>query len=313
MNLGEITLVLGLDAAHLEELRWTWPTWMRFKPELREMPALVFYDPAQIVPERVSFIHQHPNVRWVPWEMPAAGNQREKMITGFVQVPAREVQTPWYLKLDTDAVATGPGPWIKEEWFLPSGRGRTATMVSAKWTYSKPHDVIQRLDEWAKGLRRLRPIRIESHRLAGAQPSAASANHFVDFLLPDGVDAGGGRLAWDGRAAAASFARHFPFLLRQTDAAANRARADERVSVAAHPAVEDSGAGPQPRDGTSGARRSYRYRGSARAVTRGVISYNCGTGAAVRLLVSLASLRKFYAGPVTILSDGEEYRRTMRR
>lgn len=156
MNLGEITLVLGLDAAHLEELRWTWPTWMRFKPELREMPALVFYDPAQIVPERVSFIREHPNVRWVPWEMPGARDQREKMLTGFVQVPAREVLTPWYLKLDTDAVATGPGPWIKEEWFLPGRRGRVATMVSSKWTYSKPHDVILRLDEWAKGVRQLR-------------------------------------------------------------------------------------------------------------------------------------------------------------
>ena len=156
MKPGDITLVLGLDAAHLEELRWTWPTWMRFKPELREMPALVFYDPAQIVPERVTFIREHPNVRWVPWEMSAAGNQREKMITGFVLVPAREVQTPWYLKLDTDAVATGPGPWLKDEWFLPDRRGRLATMISSKWTYSKPHDVILRLDEWAKGVRRLR-------------------------------------------------------------------------------------------------------------------------------------------------------------
>lgn len=41
-------------------------------------------------------------------------------------------------------------------------------------------------------------------------------------------------------------------------------------------------------------------------MTRGVVYYNRGTGAAVRLLVSLASLREHYAGPVTILSDGEE-------
>ena len=112
MNLADITLVLGLDAAHLEELRWTWPTWMRFTPELRAMPTLVFYDPAEIVPGDVTFLREHPNLDLLPWEMPAAADQREKMITGFVHIPAREVQTPWYLKLDTDAVATGSGLWI---------------------------------------------------------------------------------------------------------------------------------------------------------------------------------------------------------
>lgn len=39
--------------------------------------------------------------------------------------------------------------------------------------------------------------------------------------------------------------------------------------------------------------------------TRGVIYYNTGTSCAVRLLISLASLRKYYLGPVTILSEGE--------
>jgi hypothetical protein len=39
---------------------------------------------------------------------------------------------------------------------------------------------------------------------------------------------------------------------------------------------------------------------------RGVIYYHTGTGCAVRLLVSLYSLRRHYDGPVTILSEGEE-------
>ena len=38
----------------------------------------------------------------------------------------------------------------------------------------------------------------------------------------------------------------------------------------------------------------------------GVIYYNHGTRAAVRLLISLESLRRYYAGPVTILSDGDD-------
>jgi predicted SAM-dependent methyltransferase len=43
-----------------------------------------------------------------------------------------------------------------------------------------------------------------------------------------------------------------------------------------------------------------------RAAPQGVIYYNAGTTSALRLLVSLNSLRRYYAGPVTILSDGEE-------
>lgn len=156
MKPEDCTLVLGVDARHLEELRWTWPTWMRFKPELRAMPAIVFYDPAQVRPEEARFLEEHPRLRWLPWEFSPAQDQREKMLSGFVHVPAREVGTPWYLKLDTDVVATGPGPWIEPRWFEPDGRGRGPVFVSARWNYSKPRDVIARLDEWGDSIRRLK-------------------------------------------------------------------------------------------------------------------------------------------------------------
>lgn len=148
MNLKDITLTLGIDRHHLEELRWSWPTWMKFKPELREMPALVFYDPDETSPAQAAFLNEHPNLRFIPWKMANARNQREEMISGFVHVPAREVQTPWYLKLDTDAIATGPGPWIKPEWFLPDSRGQLPAYVSCKWHYSKPRYIIDLLDDW---------------------------------------------------------------------------------------------------------------------------------------------------------------------
>ena len=41
-------------------------------------------------------------------------------------------------------------------------------------------------------------------------------------------------------------------------------------------------------------------------MTDGVIYYNVRTGCAVRLLVSIYSLRKHYTGPITILSRGDE-------
>lgn len=46
---------------------------------------------------------------------------------------------------------------------------------------------------------------------------------------------------------------------------------------------------------------------------RGVIYYNTGNSCALRLLVSLHSLRRYYDGPVTILSEGEESHRFCHR
>jgi hypothetical protein len=148
MRLDHITLVLAVDRIHLQELRWTWPTWMHFKPELREMPAIVFYDSNQIDPAEASFLEQHPRLRFVPWTWPFGRDQREKMITGWLHIPAREVNTPWYLKLDTDTTAIAPGDWIKQEWFNPGPDGQPPVFISSKWVYSKPRHVMDLLDDW---------------------------------------------------------------------------------------------------------------------------------------------------------------------
>lgn len=329
MNLEDITLVLGLDAAHLEELRWTWPTWMRFKPELRAMPALVFYDPAEIDPRRVTFLEEHRRLRWVPWEMPAAESQREKMITGFVHIPAREVQTPWYLKLDTDAVATGPGEWIKEHWFAPGPRGRTAVMVSSKWSYSKPHDVIELLDRWAEGVRRLR--RYPPLNLIGS-PEKNRVRHrriisWIFFCQTQWTREVAGWLGPNGRLPHPSQDTFLFYCNKRM----RRRIVRERMSkygwkhtqlwkirglvgglgmAAAELSAPSLASSPRAsRAGEESRARPAELSASSLASapeSRGVIYYNHGTGAAVRLLVSLASLRQHYTGPVMILSDGED-------
>jgi len=141
-----------VDRAHCEELRWVWPTWRCFKPELMKMPAVVFYDASQLRPDDMPFLREHPNLRFIPWELPNAWNQRERMLTGFVHVPAREVRTPWYLKLDTDVVATGSGEWLKSEWFEPDATGELPVFISAKWHYTKPRFLMDLLDHWGDGI-----------------------------------------------------------------------------------------------------------------------------------------------------------------
>jgi len=40
-------------------------------------------------------------------------------------------------------------------------------------------------------------------------------------------------------------------------------------------------------------------------MSRGIIMYNQGQKLAVRLSVALSSLRKYYSGPITLLSEGK--------
>jgi hypothetical protein len=160
MTINDITLVLGIDKQHLSELKWTWPTWIRFKPEIKEMPTLVFYDPDQVNPERdVDFLKRQPHIRFVPWTLGFDCTQREKMITAWLHIPAKEVKTSWYLKLDTDAIAVKAGGWIDWSWFAPNSRGQEPVFVSPPWEFSKPRYVIDLLDNWGDSVPSLKPFK----------------------------------------------------------------------------------------------------------------------------------------------------------
>lgn len=290
MKLEDITLVLGVDAAHLEELRLVWPTWMRFKPELRSMPCVVFYDAGQVGPDDLTFLNEHPQVRFVTWDLPHAESQREKMLTGFVHVPAREVRTPWYLKLDTDAIATEEGEWIKPEWFEPDGNGELPVFVAPGWSYSKPRYILDVLDDWADrepafaGTRRLNaPYSSES--LIVRHPRIIS---WLFFGRTDWTREVAKLCGKDGRMPVAS-QDTFMFYCAE-----RQGRPYVRMRMTKYGWEHHR---PRPHKDMRALLQT--------AAKRGVIYYNSGTSCAVRLLVSLASLRRHYAGPVTILSEGE--------
>jgi len=296
MKLEDITIILGADAAHLEELKLVWPGWMRFKPELRAMPCVVFYDAAQVAPEDMAFMSDHPQVRFVAWDLPHARNQREKMLTGFVHVPAREVQTPWYLKLDTDVSATGPGEWIKPEWFEPNEAGEVPVLIAPGWKYSKPRYVMDVLDDWADGQSAFAGTK-RLNLPYSSQSSIVKHPRIISWLFF-------GRTDWTREVAA----------LCGADGRMPVPSQDTFMSYCAvrmgchHVRAKMSPYGwkhqrPQRRR-IKAERRGTILPGGGN--WRGVIYYNCGTSCAVRLLVSLASLRKHYAGPVTLLSEGAD-------
>lgn len=146
----DFTTVVAVDVAHVRELQWTWPTWVRHRGQILEQPLLIICDADLPLTEWESLLGfvDHPHRRLVAWSLTGV-SQREKMLTALVQVPGREVQTPWYLQLDTDTIALNSGPWIKDDWFEPDPEGQTPVFVSCPWGYTKPPDAIDRLDAWA--------------------------------------------------------------------------------------------------------------------------------------------------------------------
>ena len=153
----ELTLVTAVDREHLPKLALTWPTWMLHRPELRETPVIVIHDESlQQDSAEFDFLREHPQLRLVSWRMSSAQSQREKMLTSFVMVPAREVTTQWYLKIDADVFAKPCDQWIKSEWFARDAKERLPAFVSSPWGYTKPAHALQILDDWADAIPQLK-------------------------------------------------------------------------------------------------------------------------------------------------------------
>jgi hypothetical protein len=155
--LSELTLVAAFDAKYIKRLRQSWPTWMRYRPWLREIPALLIYDATvDLGAFDLSFLDDHSAITFVPWRMAAATTQRERMLNSLVRVPAMQVQTTWYLKLDADTFATRTSQWLDDRWFQQTFDAGPPAYVASPWGYTKPADAIARLDDWGDQVEELR-------------------------------------------------------------------------------------------------------------------------------------------------------------
>ena len=159
MTVLEYTTVVGVDRKHLRQLSWVWPTWRRHKPSLLSRPMIVFRDVNQVSEAEVRSVVDHPDLSVPPWPPPAVnysgigedkwtGSQRYKLLAGFVFIPAMYVVTPYWLKLDTDTIATGRDDWIDPGWFADG-----PAVVSAPWSFTKPADQMLKLDRWVEEYR----------------------------------------------------------------------------------------------------------------------------------------------------------------
>lgn len=153
----DYTLVVAVDGKHLEQFKHTWPTWRKNKPSLLKHPMLVIYDGKQVTDQQVVDVIKHPNsIMLIDWSRHCArdyGNGTDKwynparyrMLSAFVHVPGHIVQTPYWLKMDTDAIASGMDDWIDPEWFESE-----PAIVCSPWGFTRPPDQMDLLDQWVK-------------------------------------------------------------------------------------------------------------------------------------------------------------------
>lgn len=154
MNLADITVVVGVDAVTIQQLAVSLPTWRKNRPELWKCPWIVFRDRDQVILGDVDgFPVNSKLVCWPPMDTQVKyETQREKMVTGHIFVPAMYAETPWSLKIDTDALALDSRPWIQDEWFEPDLQGRFNAIVASPWSYAKPKGGGGTVEDWARKL-----------------------------------------------------------------------------------------------------------------------------------------------------------------
>jgi hypothetical protein len=154
MTTPNYTTVVGVDAKHLDQLALVWPTWKKNKPSILNHPMVVFRDTDQVTVDDVRKVVQHNDLTICGWppkdvEYTSENNdkwnntQRYKMLAGFVYVPAHFVQTPYWLKLDTDVVAMSNDDWIDPNWFKDD-----PAIVSHPWGFTRPANQMLKIDAW---------------------------------------------------------------------------------------------------------------------------------------------------------------------
>lgn len=136
----DVTLASVLDIQHYEEWLLTSPLIRKFCPKV---PWVVVVDVSQRSLSEWRILLAQFEVSVYPSITPAAWPQRERMLSEFCLNIPHLVRTKWFFKADADAFPTKPCNLIEKEWVRDD-----PVLCSSKWMYSKPSNVIEKLDDW---------------------------------------------------------------------------------------------------------------------------------------------------------------------
>lgn len=140
-NYKNTTIVTACDPKYVECLKLTFPTWIKYKNILK-FPIIVYINGFLENDTKLDFLRDHNNIKLIPWDMPNADSQREKMLSSFVFGPAKDVNTKYWLKLDADAYCVDDRDILNKNMI-------SYDIVGHKWSYTKPPEWIQTLNNWS--------------------------------------------------------------------------------------------------------------------------------------------------------------------
>ena len=135
----DITLVTAVTEEYLPILKLTYKTW-DLKSCLKNAPILIF---SHGLSSKHDFDFLKPrNYRIVDWDMPKYDSQRELMLSSFVLGSAKYVETPYWMKLDSDSFFHNDNPLFEKEDF-------DYDLVAPSWGVSRTEFIIA-MDKWAE-------------------------------------------------------------------------------------------------------------------------------------------------------------------
>jgi hypothetical protein len=149
---SDLTVVVGLDAKTHSQWQVSLPTIAQHRSELLKAAWFVFYDSSKLSPSVIRETARRydiDNLVCQPWPWKGVGtfaSQRAKMLAGFVHATVN-VQTDWWLKIDTDVVAVPCEDWIQQAWFENS-----PVLIASPWGYTKCKGDARNAQEWCDAL-----------------------------------------------------------------------------------------------------------------------------------------------------------------
>ena len=179
MNATNLTVIVGVDRQHLEELRVSLPTWVRNVDGLADFQFVMIGDVESIdddLSDDALLLANMCGVNNVTFRdvsaiLPAGFpprhdvTQRERMLTALAFAPSL-VSTPTYLKLDTDTVALP----VRDKLLSAKVTG-SRPIAAPRWGYTKPGSWLDTLDLWSDQTApgNAKPYRVASGGVAKSQ------------------------------------------------------------------------------------------------------------------------------------------------
>lgn len=142
-----ITIVTAVNPPYLEKLKTVLPTW-QLKPQLSDSELIVMHNGFDNPEKELEFISEMTGrkVTLIKWDMNDHDSTRELMLSSFIYLAPKVVNTPYWLKLDADAYFCDQQDLILDHFYEYDIAGH-------KWRYTKSpsgESWLATLDSWAE-------------------------------------------------------------------------------------------------------------------------------------------------------------------